>query len=241
MIASGARPSGKPPPNPLRLLRPARMASDAGSHADAEASLCPSSTPAPFVYAPYTSAESVARRFSFTSRPLLFEKVLTIKSDAWRPCVSVGSPSFFALAVPVHYTSPARNSSPARPNGHEAPVRVHVRVMDLGMNLVGSTRALTARPKEPPKAVVSRPGSALNAGRPQSGRLRPAAARALAAAAHANRPASTHAGRPQPPAKPTPPPKPLELELPTCSFATTLEPLVHLLQPLLKGSKTKDG
>ena len=37
-------------------------------------------TPAPFVYAPYTSAESVARRFSFTSRPLLFEKVLTIKS-----------------------------------------------------------------------------------------------------------------------------------------------------------------
>ena len=34
------------------------MASDAGSHADAEASLCPSSTPAPFVYAPYTSAES---------------------------------------------------------------------------------------------------------------------------------------------------------------------------------------
>ena len=109
-------------------------------------------------------------------------------------------------------------------------------MLDLGMNLVGSNRPLTARPKEQPKAVVSRPGS----GRPQSGRLRPAAARALAAA-HANRPHSTHGGRPppQPPPKPTPPPKPLELEA-ACSFAATLEPLVHLLQPLLKASRKDD-
>ena len=109
-------------------------------------------------------------------------------------------------------------------------------MLDLGMNLVGSNRPLTARPKEQPKAVVSRPGS----GRPQSGRLRPAAARALAAA-NANRPASTHGGRPppQPPPKPTPPPKPLELEAP-CSFGATLEPLVHLLQPLLKASRKDD-
>ena len=34
-----------------------------------------------------------------------------------------------------------------RPNGKSA------RAMDLGFNLVGSTRALTARPKEPPKAL----------------------------------------------------------------------------------------
>ena len=64
VIASGARPSGKPPPNPLRLLRPARMASDAGS----EASLCPSSTPAPFVYTRRTPQPSPSRDV-FRSRP----------------------------------------------------------------------------------------------------------------------------------------------------------------------------
>jgi hypothetical protein len=38
-------------------------------------------------------------------------------------------------------------------------------MLDLGMNLVGSNRPLTARPKEQPKAVVSRPGSGRGARR----------------------------------------------------------------------------
>jgi hypothetical protein len=54
---------------------------------------------------------------------------------------------------------PRRSSGCRWPAPHHSLRAANPGMLDLGMNLVGSNRPLTARPKEQPKAVVSRPGS----------------------------------------------------------------------------------